>query len=80
MIVLKQIERLKKPYPININFISDLGSHYKKYASLISIFKNTSHFKNILNLLELHIEDDSIEFISYTNALYEILKYHHKSL
>ena len=64
LIALKQLERLKKPYPININFKSDLSSHYKKYASLISIFKNMNHFKNILNLLESHIDDDSIEFIS----------------
>lgn len=80
LIAVKQIERLKKPYPININFTSDLSSHYKRYASLISIFKNTSHFKNILNLLESHIDDDSIEFISYTNALFEILKYHRNNL
>ena len=80
LIALKQIERLKKPYPININFTSDLSSHYKKYACLINIFKNTCHFGNILNLLETHIDDDSIEFISYTNALFKILKYHRNNL
>lgn len=80
LIALKQLERLKKPYPININFTSDLSSHYKKYACLITIFKNAGHFENILNLLETRIEDDSIEFISYTNALYELLKYHRNNL
>ena len=73
MIALKQIEKLEKPYPITISYSPDLSSHYKKCASLTSIFKNTSHFKNILNLLESHIDDDSIEFISYTNALFKIL-------
>jgi len=80
MLALKQIEKLKKPYPITINFNNNLSSHYKKYAKIINSLKDSEHFEQTIEMLEFKLnneleEDDSIEFISYINGLYVLLKY-----
>lgn len=80
IIALKQVQKLNKVYPITINFTSDLSSHYKKYAQIISVLKGHEQFKKVIKMLEDNLnstydENNSTEFISYINGLYIYLKY-----
>ncbi len=80
MIALKQIEKLKKPYPITINYTPDLGTHYKRYSKIISVLKGEEQFKAVVKMLEANLnnpfsENQSSDFISYLKGLYEYLSY-----
>lgn len=75
IIALKKIQKLKKSYPINISFSEDLSEHYKRYAHLITLLKDLSNFKIIIEMLKLNIDNTSTEFISYIKGIDVLLTY-----